>query len=193
MSAFFQPFLPINLLRSIIFHFSILGKLKKTFFLANERRKKISFQFSHIPNFSGERVSDVRTKPAKAAVFSIPPPLIRFFAVKMSIIEDEEDERQRSKTKTAARYFIFAFNLLTFIGGFGLLFVGVALKTHYKLFFDFIDEALFDLSLSCIVLAVLVCLVSFLGNFLYLLRVVLVVVGEKFKIEARLTIKVEVT
>ncbi len=66
--------------------------------------------------------------------------------------------------KNFARFFIFAFNLLTLIGGVGLIFAGAAAKSRFGPFFVFVDEAFDDISVVCIAVGCAVAFISFIGK-----------------------------
>ena len=66
--------------------------------------------------------------------------------------------------KDVTKYFLFFINCVTFICGLVLFFLGIVLQTRYKTYFEFMDSSLYSISVWCLVMGVVVCLVSFLGT-----------------------------
>ena len=66
--------------------------------------------------------------------------------------------------KSVSKYFLFGINLVAFICGIILFFLGVVLQTQYSTYFNFLDSSFYSISLWCLVMGVIVCLVSFLGE-----------------------------
>ena len=70
--------------------------------------------------------------------------------------------------KSVSKYFLFAINCVTFVCGLILLFLGVVLHTQYSEYFEFLETSFFNVSVWCIVMGVIVAVVSFFGEDIFL-------------------------
>ncbi len=71
------------------------------------------------------------------------------------------------KLRSVSKYMLFTINCVTLICGLILFFLGVVLQTQYATYFEFLDGSFYNVSLWCLVVGVIVCLVSFLGIYVF--------------------------
>jgi hypothetical protein len=74
------------------------------------------------------------------------------------------DGGRESNFHVVSKHLLFSINCITFICGLILFFLGVVLQAQYATYFEFLDDSFYSVSLWCLAVGVIVCLVSFLGE-----------------------------
>ena len=92
-------------------------------------------------------------------------PLFKRVAVIVRSLDVTQNlEDKMGDLKQMSKYFLFFINCVTFICGLVLFFTGIVLHSRYSSYFDFLNNSFFSISTWSLVMGVLLCLVSFLGE-----------------------------